>query len=259
MSTRATAPEGAPCWVDLWTSDVEGSRKFYGEVFGWESEEPDPQFGGYFSFLHQGVRVAGAMGDMGDMPANNTWKVYLATSDIERTVADIASHGGQTQFEAMQVGDLGLQTVLTDATGATLGTWQPLNFQGFTVLNEHGTPSWCELHTRAYAESLAFYRNVFQWEVTTVGDTDDFRYATVRDADGGEDVAGIMDARSFLPEGMPDHWSVYWAVDDVDATIATVTSLGGSTEMAAEDTPYGRLATVVDPSGARFKLRGTGA
>ena len=26
MSTRTKAPLGSPCWVDLWTSDVEGSR-----------------------------------------------------------------------------------------------------------------------------------------------------------------------------------------------------------------------------------------
>ena len=26
MTNRPVAPSGAPCWVDLWTSDVEGSR-----------------------------------------------------------------------------------------------------------------------------------------------------------------------------------------------------------------------------------------
>ena len=32
MPTRDRAPIGSPCWVDLWTSDVEGSRKFYSEL-----------------------------------------------------------------------------------------------------------------------------------------------------------------------------------------------------------------------------------
>jgi uncharacterized protein len=31
--------------------------------------------------------------------------------------------------------------------------------------------------------------------------------------------------------------------------------LGGSLVADAEDTPYGRLATVSDPAGAQFKLR----
>jgi hypothetical protein len=65
MTTRDRAPIGSPCWVDLWTSDVEGSRTFNTELFGWEAQEPSPEFGGYFMFIRNGVPVAGAMG--GDM------------------------------------------------------------------------------------------------------------------------------------------------------------------------------------------------
>ena len=50
MPTRDIAPIGSPCWVDLWTSDVEGSRRFYRDLFGWEAEEPSAEFGGYFMF-----------------------------------------------------------------------------------------------------------------------------------------------------------------------------------------------------------------
>ena len=61
-----------------------------------------------------------------------------------------------------------------------------------------------------------------------------------------------MDATAFLPEGVPAHWSVYWHTDDVDATVALATALGGSVAAAAEDT---RTASVADPAGAIFKLR----
>jgi uncharacterized protein len=54
---------------------------------------------------------------------------------------------------------------------------------------------------------------------------------------------------------VPAHWSVYWHVDDVDATVARVEALGGSVTMRPETTPYGRLAVVADPAGAQFKLR----
>ena len=64
-----------------------------------------------------------------------------------------------------------------------------------------------------------------------------------------------MDATAFLPDGVPAHWSIYWAVDDAEATVAKVKALGGSVVMDVEDTPYGRLATVTDPAGAEFKLR----
>jgi hypothetical protein len=47
---------------------------------------------------------------------------------------------------------------------------------------------------------------------------------------------------------------VYFGVEDTDAALAKVVDLGGSILMAAEDTPYGRLAAAADPTGARFKL-----
>ena len=88
-----------------------------------------------------------------------------------------------------------------------------------------------------------------------VGDTDEFRYTTMGDPMGGENLAGIMDASGFLPDGVPAHWSVYWEVDDVDGAVDKVRALGGAVVADAVDTPYGRLATVTDPAGAEFKLR----
>jgi predicted enzyme related to lactoylglutathione lyase len=255
MTTRDRAPIGAPCWTDLWTSDVGGTRKFYAELFGWQAEEPSPEFGGYTMFSRNGVPVAGCMGDMGDMRANDTWKIYLATDDIVKTLATAEANGAQVVSPVMPVADLGSQAVLIDPTGAHLGTWEPGTFAGFSVLNEHGAPSWFELHTRDHATAVAFYRNVFRWETTAVADSDEFRYTTMRNPDGEGELAGIMDAKAFLPPGEEAHWSVYWEVDDVDATLAKVKALGGSVVMEPESTPYGRLATVADPAGAQFKLR----
>src|SRR5450631_298767 len=257
MPTRDSAPIGSPCWADLWTSDVEGSRKFYSDLFGWEAQQPSPEFGGYFMFTRNGVPTAGAMGDMGDMRADNTWKIYLNTDDIARTLAAAEAAGAQVISPAMPVADLGTQAVLIDPTSANLGAWQPGTFPGFTVLNEHGAPSWFELLTRDHAAAVAFYRSVFHWETDAVGDSDEFRYTTMRDPSGDGELAGIMDASAFLPDGVPAHWSVYWAVDNADATVAKVKVLGGSVVADAVDTPYGRLATVADPAGAQFKLRQT--
>jgi hypothetical protein len=49
---------------------------------------------------------------------------------------------------------------------------------------------------------------------------------------------------------------VYFRTDDADASIARARELGGSVIQPAEDTPYGRLATLADPTGAAFKLIG---
>jgi len=255
MPTRDSAPIGSPCWADLWTSDVDGSRKFYADLFGWEAQEPSPEFGGYFMFTRDGVPTAGGMGDMGDMPANDTWKIYLSTDDLATTLEAAESSGAQIMAPAMPVADLGTQAVLIDPTGAHLGAWQPGTFPGFTVLNEHGAPSWFELLTRDHTTAVNFYRSVFHWDTNVVGDSDEFRYTTMRDPRGDGELAGIGDATAFIPEGVPAHWSLYWEVDDTDVAVAKVKALGGSVVMDPHDTPYGRLAIVTDPAGAQFKLR----
>jgi predicted enzyme related to lactoylglutathione lyase len=255
MTTRSAAPIGSPCWADLWTSDVEGSRSFYSDLLGWEAQEPSAEFGGYFMFTRNGLPVAGGMGDMGDMKADNRWKIYLATDDIAKTLETAAAEGAQVVAPAMVVADLGTQAVLVDPTGATVGAWQPGTFHGFSVLDEPGAPDWFELLTRDYAKAVAFYRSAFRWDTNTVGDSDEFRYSVMRNPSGDGELAGIMDAGAFLPEGTPSHWSVYFEVEDIDATAERAVALGGSVVTAPQDTPYGRLATLTDTAGAYFKLR----
>lgn len=250
-------PIGAPCWADLWTSDVEGSRAFYSALFGWEAQEPSEEFGGYFMFHRDGAPIAGGMGDMGPgMPADNSWKVYLSTSDIVGLHDSLASLGAEALSSPMPVADLGQNLVFADPNGARLGAWQPGTFPGFATTEEHGAPSWFELFTRNYGAALDFYRSAFAWRTEVEGDSDEFRYSTLRHPDDpGRQLAGVMDASTFLPEGVPDHWSIYWDVDDVDATVARAGQLGGALVDGPMDTPYGRMATVTDPTGAQFKLR----
>jgi len=255
MTNRDVTPVGAPCWTDLWTSDVEGSRRFYCEMFGWEAQEPSPEFGGYFMFTRRGVPVAGGMGDMGDMAADNTWKIYLDTDDIKQVVREGEAAGAQFMVPPTPVADLGIQAVFMDSTDATLGAWQAGAFPGFQVLEEHGAPSWFELYARDYAAAVSFYQTVFRLEARSVADGDEFRYTTLRAEGSDVELAGIMDARTFLGEGVPSHWTTYWEVDDVDASVAKVRTLGGSVITDAADSPYGRIAAVADPTGALFRLR----
>ncbi len=254
MPSRDSAVIGAPCWVDLMTSDTNASRAFYTALFGWAAEEPNPEFGGYFNFTRDGVRIAGCMSSQHDPGRPDVWSVYLATEDIAKSLELATSHGGQVMVDAMPVGDLGVMGFVADPGGASVGLWQPGEHKGFLTLGEAGAPGWFELHTRDYANAVDFYRDVFGLETEVAGDTPEFRY-TVQKRDE-EQYAGVMDAAAFLPRGVPAHWSVYFATDDTNASLATIERLGGSIVMPAEDTPYGRLAVAADPTGAQFKLVG---
>lgn len=255
MTTRERAPLGSPCWADLWTSDVDGSRRFYGELFGWEAQETNPEFGGYFMFTRQGMPVAGGMGDMGDQKADNRWKVYLTTDNAAELVTRAEAHGGKPFMPPMPVADLGVQLLLSDPTGVTVGAWQPGTFHGFGVLEEPGSPAWFEMHTRDHDRAVAFYQAAFGWDTEPIED-EGMRYTLAKTPDGQGQMAGILDASGFLPEGANGEWYIYWGVEDADAAAEKVKSLGGSVTDPPQDTPHGRLASATDPSGAPFKLAG---
>jgi hypothetical protein len=108
------------------------------------------------------------------------------------------------------------------------------------------------MQTRDYDTCVSFYRDVFAWTTNTLSDTPEFRYTTLKVGD--EELAGIMDAATFLPVGVPAHWTIVFAVADTDASLAQVVTLGGAVVVPAADSPYGRLATVSDPTGATFSL-----
>lgn len=252
MPKRDSAPVGAPCWIELFTSDVEKGRAFYHELFGWTSDDPAPELGGYFTFYKDGVRVAGGMHNDGQSGAPDLWSVYLASDDAKATADAAKANGGQVVAEPMEVMDLGAMVVVSDVGGAVIGGWQPGTHQGFGVYGEPDTPNWFELHTRVYDASVDFYRKVFAWDAHVASDTPELQYTTL--GEGEAALAGIMDASAFLPEGVPAQWSVYFGVEDADATLARIVELGGSIVEPAVDTPYGRLATAADPSGIRFKL-----
>ena len=254
MPLREDAPTGAPCWIDLLTSDKEAAKAFYTGLFGWTAEEAGEEYGGYVNFLLDGVPVAGCMAGDGSAGPDR-WTVYLATDDVAATAEAATAAGGQVLMPPMPVMELGNMAVVADPAQAAIGVWQPGLHRGFGVIDETGAPSWFELHTRGYDDAVAFYRQVFGWDAHTMSDTPEFRYTTLG---GPEDqLAGIMDASAFLPDGVPSYWTMYIDVDDADAAVARVGELGGSVVAPAEDTPYGRIATVADTTGAQFRLRAT--
>ena len=94
------------------------------------------------------------------------------------------------------------------------------------------------------------------WETDTVGDTDEFRYTTVRNPSGEGEVAGVMDS-SALParRPVPPTGRSTGRSTTSPPPWPRSTALGGSVESDAQETPYGILAAVADPAGARFSLR----
>lgn len=252
MPKPVIAP-GDPCWIDLMTSDPGKSREFYSRLFGWTYEEGDQEkYGGYVMAFANGSPVAGMMKNDGQSGYPDVWTTYLRVEDIHAAADAALAAGGQVFMPPMEVPEQGHMAMLGDAGGAAVGAWQFGGHTGFQATGEPGTPYWHELHTRSYAPSVKFYEDVFGWDTAVMSDTGDFRYTTLG---SGEDArAGIMDAASYLPEGVPSNWQIYFGVDNTDSAVDLATSMGAQVVHPAEDTPFGRMATLTDPTGALFKI-----
>jgi predicted enzyme related to lactoylglutathione lyase len=256
VATRDRAPLGAPTWIDLLTSDLDRAKDFYGTVFGWTFESAGPEYGGYVTASKDGHPVAGLMGNDPQFRTPDGWTTYLHTADINATLRAATAAGGAACSEPMEIKDKGHMATVTDPTGAFFGLWQPNGHNGFEVINEAGAPVYFQLTTTDYGKALDFYREVFGWQTYAVSDTDEFRYSIA--IFDGDALLGVMDGTTDLPEGVPSNWVFFLGADDVDKTVQLVKENGGTVIRDAEDTSYGRLAAVADPTGAGFNLSSLG-
>ena len=253
MTTRDEPfASGTPCWVELSSSGADRSVDFYRGVFDWEVFDSGEEFGHYRQFLVGDRPVAGCMQMEEGAGHPDAWATYISTNDIDATTALASESGGVVQVPPMEVGTLGKMAVLSDPSGATFGLWEPREFFGFSRYNEPGSVTWDEHHSRYFSTSVAFYERLFNWEIERSSDTDEFRYYQAK-VDGNT-VAGLSDSASFLPEGVPSNWAVYFSVTNVDDTVERARLLGGKVVQPPMDTPFGRVAELVDNSGASFKV-----
>jgi predicted enzyme related to lactoylglutathione lyase len=253
MTIRDTAfAPGTPCWVDLLSSDVDKSVAFYSGVFGWKAQAAAEEFGGYITLTSDDHPVAGLMGRMPGMDSPDAWSTYVSTQDIEATFASATATGASVIAAPMAVGDIGSMAILVDPAGAAFGLWQPATFFGFGKYNEPNSVTWDEIHSKDFSTTVSFYTSLFGWSLDKTSDSDEFRY--YQGQIDGNTVAGMMDSHAFLPPDVPSHWAVYFSVVDTDAAVARAVELGATVVRPPEDTPFGRIADLSDPTGAQFKL-----
>ena len=251
MTEMTSYENGTPCWIDLGIPDVAKSAAFYSALFGWEVEIGPAEMGHYSNAMVGGLPVAGLADQQ--QPGMVFWTTYLAVDDLEATVAKVAPAGGTVIMEPMEVGPFGHMAVLLDPGGAQVSLWKAGEHIGAGRVNEPGTLCWNELTTRAVDESLAFYEAV----VGLTGVKQDNPHGAYYEMQlpSGRTVGGLMPMEGDMwPPELPNHWMVYFAVEDTDATAARCIELGGQAPVPPSDIPPGRFAVLNDPDGAHFSV-----
>ena len=246
---------GAPNWLALTSSDPERSVAFYGELLGWTPEYTGADYGNNVNFRLDGKRVASLSGELAD---RSSWGVFLHTDDIAETSLSAIANGGAELFQTTietagpdntTADPIGAMVVLLDASGAQVGGWQPGTHTGFEATRTIGAPVWFELHTTNFSAAVDFYAKVFNWTISILADSDEFRYA----ANGSEELAtaGILDLSNYPAPGT-SQWLPYFGVENADAAADHIVELGGTIIESPVDSPHGRLSQALDSTGARF-------
>lgn len=244
MAERTEYAPGTPSWVDLGSPDTKASADFYGGLFGWTAAmDPRPDAGGYGMFTIDGKNVAGLGPQMA--PGPPFWAVYVTVTDADATLEKAAAAGGTVVMGPMDVFDAGRMAVLRDAVGSFVSIWQPRAHIGAQLVNQPGTFAWNELATNDVPAARSFYQAAFGWGLA--GEASD--QAAIFTVDGAM-VCGAHAAG----EGEFPAWSVWFAVEDCDASAARATELGGTVLMPPNDMDFGRGAVVADPQGAVFGI-----
>lgn len=163
--------------------DFDRARTFYGTLFGWEVERGPEDLHGYASCTKDGHVVAGIMPAL-DAGQPSAWTTYLATDDLDATLARAREAGGTMLTEPIDVGDRGRMALVADPGGAVVGFWQGLSHTGFELANGPGSVTWNENMSRAWDQNKQFYNAVLGLEYDDLPGTG---YATFK-ADGN--VAG---------------------------------------------------------------------
>ena len=124
---EGSSAEGAFVWDELLTTDVDGAKSFYGEIFGWTTTDMDVgESETYTLFQRAGdVSTAGCMAKPADLPVPAAWITYIGTDDVDATTEKAPSLGARVQVPPMDIpNDIGRFSVLIDPTGAAIGVFK---------------------------------------------------------------------------------------------------------------------------------------
>ncbi|AOW93753.1 hypothetical protein BFN03_16830 [Rhodococcus sp. WMMA185] len=254
MPIKSEYAQGTPNWFDVQASDQAAAKTFYSELLGWEyDDQPMPNGPVYSMALVGGENVAAVAPqspDAAQAGAPAMWNTYIAVDDVDETVAKVADAGGQVLMPPFDVTEAGRMAFVSDPTGASVGLWQANKHIGATLVGDPGACIWSELNTNDVDKAVAFYGSVVGLSTTQMPMGPEDTY-TVFHA-GDEQVGGCTDSQS---DGTPNHWRVYFAVDDVDSSAAKAVELGGTIVEEAVTIPtVGRMAGIADPQGAVFSI-----
>jgi predicted enzyme related to lactoylglutathione lyase len=123
IGARLVNVPGAMCWNEVISSDFEGAKAFYTQVFGFALQDlSGPGF--EYAGLQIDGRTVGGLGAIGtEMDLSSYWLTYFAVESADAVVARAVDLGGQSA--GARDSAYGRMAVLTGPQGETFAVIEP--------------------------------------------------------------------------------------------------------------------------------------
>jgi predicted enzyme related to lactoylglutathione lyase len=240
-------------WHELVTTDPDAASEFYSKVVPWKTQ--DSGMPSYTLWMAGKTQVGGLTGlpDGAEAGSPPHWIVYIATPDVDATVAEAERLGGKVVKSASDIPNMGRFAVLADPQGATFAVYTPPGPppEGSGGPGGPGEFNWHELATTDYAAAMDFYVALFGWEKGPAHDMGGMGIYQIINL-GGAQVGGIYNLQ--VPS-TPPNWLSYIAVADCAKATAAAKAAGARVLNGPMEVPGGSWITMfMDPQGGAFAV-----
>ena len=241
-------------WHELVTTDPDAAADFYSKVVPWKTQ--DSGMPSYTLWMAGKTQIGGLTGlpESAEAGTPPHWIVYIATPDVDATVADAERLGGKVVKEPADIPNMGRFAVLTDPQGATFAVYTPPAPppEGSAGAKPgDGEFTWHELATTDFGAALDFYVELFGWDRGPAHDMGAMGVYQIIEHQGAQ-VGGVYNLQG---AATPPHWLSYVQVPDVTKATEAAKGDGARVLNGPMEVPGGSWITMLeDPQGGSFAV-----
>jgi predicted enzyme related to lactoylglutathione lyase len=227
------------------TDQIDVTRRFYADLFGWSIEQVGPAPERYSVVTNAGRRIGGMLQRPapGGAAAGARWLSLMSVPNVIHATQYTQARGGKVLVAPLDLPQRGAHAILRDPQGAVFGVLRSSSGDAPDIPVASGMFVWVDLLTREPDAAAQFYRGLAGYGVArTRGDGEGLLLVA-----GQFTRAGI----SHLPPSVDrPGWLPFVQVDDVLGTIGRAVIAGGRVVLSPRpELLEGRVAVIADPRG----------
>lgn len=152
---------GFPCWIELYTPDIDASAAFYRNLLGWEITPAEPGEPLTTEVHHDG-RLIGSFEPAEEAHGDPGWRVSFMVDDVRTAAGAVERAGGSVVVEPTRVTETMAYALASDPDGNVVGLLEDEDCGG-PYPYQAGMPVWFDVLAGDLEVSERFYREAAGW------------------------------------------------------------------------------------------------